>query len=467
MRGSLANRSDTTPAVLARQVSKCFSLRHNPATSIKQRALGLWHAEHREHVEPFWALRDVSLSIAPGEAVALVGRNGSGKSTFLKMLAGTISPTSGGLYVREGARIGTMIELGIGFHPELTAIENVQLNAAIHGLSTDDIAALMPAVVEYSGLANFMDVPLKNYSSGMYMRLGFAVVANLKPDLMLIDEVFAVGDVDFQRRCMATMQAARDRGCTLLFVSHSTAAVREVCNRVVVFEAGQVVFDGDMDEGLTCYAQLMAADTSSVLPGAESRPRPMAPAERPHRLAMRAPWDALGPWAAAFLARQGLVPANFFLDVGCGSLPVALHVLPGMAPGHYWGLDTDRQLFDAGVRLELAANGVLADRGHFVITPDFDLSSCPYGIDIALAHSCARRYDADTFRQALAAAMGQLAPDGRLFLAIPVDAPAHLDAARLLSERSGSPLVQVEDADHPAGDAVYVMVRPQPAGDLA
>ena len=141
-----------------------------------------------------------------GEAVGLVGRNGSGKSTFLKLVAGIHRPTSGRLLVARGARIASMIELGVGFHPELTGRENVFLNAAIHGLSRSEIEAIYGAIVEYSGLEHFIDVPIKNYSSGMHMRLGFAIAANLDPDILLLDEIFAVGDADFQQRCIATVQ---------------------------------------------------------------------------------------------------------------------------------------------------------------------------------------------------------------------------------------------------------------------
>jgi ABC-type polysaccharide/polyol phosphate transport system ATPase subunit len=263
----LPSTSSAPPQVLeARGLSKRFLLRHNRTGSVKERFLGVFHASHRERVEEFWALRDVSLRINAGEAVAIVGRNGSGKSTFLRLVAGIHRPTSGFLAVRRGARVGTMIELGVGFHPELTGRENVFLNAAVHGLSRQEIESIYQPIVEYSGLSAFMDVPLKNYSSGMHMRLGFAVAANLEPDFLLLDEVFAVGDEAFQQQCMQTMQRFRDEGRTILFVSHSPTSVRSVCERVCVLHRGRLVFDGSVDAGLDEYHRIVAIESTPPTP---------------------------------------------------------------------------------------------------------------------------------------------------------------------------------------------------------
>ncbi len=252
------------PAIVADELSKCFFLRHNRAGELKVRFLGLFHKHKREQIEEFWALRGVSTAIGHGEAVGVVGRNGSGKSTFLKLIAGLHRPTSGRLLVSRGARIGTMIELGVGFHGELTGRENVFLNASIQGLSNADTEALYPHIVAYSGLEHFMDVPLKNYSSGMHMRLGFAIAANLDPDMLLLDEIFAVGDAEFQQQCMRTMTECRQRGKTILFVSHSAEAVRKICSRVLVLEHGQLLFDGGVTEGLDFYASLLAGSDHAL-----------------------------------------------------------------------------------------------------------------------------------------------------------------------------------------------------------
>lgn len=242
----------------AQQVSKRFYLRHNRSNDLKVRFLAMFHERHREVVEEFWALRDVSLTIRRGEAVGVVGRNGSGKSTLLKLVAGLNLPTAGRMMVAAHSRIGTMIELGVGFHPELSGEENVYLNASIYGLNRTEISRLYPKVVAYSGLEHFMDTPLKSYSTGMKMRLGFAVAANLSPDILLLDEIFAVGDAEFQRQCFETMEDFRKQGKTILFVSHTATAIRKMCDRVCVLDQGRLQFDGGVEEGLAFYADLTA-----------------------------------------------------------------------------------------------------------------------------------------------------------------------------------------------------------------
>jgi ABC-2 type transport system ATP-binding protein len=245
------------PVIEAQSVSKQFLLKHNASAELKVRFLSLLHPDRRQSVEEFWALKGVSLRIDHGEAIGLVGRNGSGKSTFLKLIAGIYRPTSGRLLVARAARIGSMIELGVGFHPELTGRENVFLSASLCGLSRKQIERIYDAVVEYSGLDHFIDVPIKNYSSGMHMRLGFAIAANLDPDILLLDEIFAVGDADFQRRCTATVKEFVAQGKTIIFVSHAPLAIRTICRRVCVLEQGQLAFDGGLDEGLAFYDQLL------------------------------------------------------------------------------------------------------------------------------------------------------------------------------------------------------------------
>lgn len=250
----------------ARHVAKKFLLRHDSAVELKVRFLQLLHGKLRQPAEEFWALKGVSLQIRHGEAVALVGRNGSGKSTFLKLVAAIYPPTVGEMLVARDARIGSLIELGVGFHPELTGRENVFLNASIHGLHRAEIESIYGEVVRYSELEHFMDVPLKNYSSGMHMRLGFAIAAHLKPDILLLDEIFAVGDADFQERCMGTIRRFLDEGKTIIFVSHAASAVRAICRRVCVLEHGELVFDGGVDEGLTFYEHIVSQKAAPPSP---------------------------------------------------------------------------------------------------------------------------------------------------------------------------------------------------------
>lgn len=254
----MPSRSDAV-VIRAEGVSKRFYLHHNRTGSLKERFLGLFHAQHRTATTDFWALRDVSLQIAAGESVGLVGRNGSGKSTLLKLIAGIYRPTAGRLLVRRDARIGSLIELGVGFHPELTGRENVYLNASIYGLEREDVDGIYDAVVDYAEIGPFMDEPIKNYSSGMVVRLAFAIAVHLDADVLLLDEIFAVGDAEFQRKCEGTMRQFMAQGKTILFVSHSAESVRHVCRRVCVLSKGALVFDGDVDEGLELYDRLASA----------------------------------------------------------------------------------------------------------------------------------------------------------------------------------------------------------------
>ncbi len=245
--------------IRAEHVSKRFFLHHNRTGSLKERFLGLFHDQHRMERREFWALHDVSFEIRAGEAVGLVGRNGSGKSTLLKLIAGIYRPTAGRLLVRRGSRIGSMIELGVGFHPELTGRENVYMNASIYGLERREVDSIYDAVVDYAEIGPFMDEPIKNYSSGMVVRLAFAIAVHLDADVLLLDEIFAVGDVEFQQKCVRTMEQFLGRGKTVLFVSHAAEAVRNVCHRVCALNKGELVFDGGVDEGLAVYQEIALA----------------------------------------------------------------------------------------------------------------------------------------------------------------------------------------------------------------
>jgi ABC-2 type transport system ATP-binding protein len=246
----------TETLIRAERVSKRFLLHHNYAPSIKARVIGAVHRRQRQISEDFWALRDVDLVVSRGESVGLVGRNGSGKSTLLKLIAGIYRPTSGRLLVRRDVRIGTMIELGVGFNVELSGRDNVYLNASVYGLARAEVDRIYDAVVDYAELEPFMDEPIKNYSSGMIVRLAFAVAAHLDPEVLLLDEIFAVGDAPFQEKCRKTMQQFVGQGRTILFVSHTAQSVQEMCGRVCVLNHGVKVFDGETAEGLAVYDNL-------------------------------------------------------------------------------------------------------------------------------------------------------------------------------------------------------------------
>jgi len=203
-----------------------------------------------------WALNDVSFEIRPGEAVGIVGRNGSGKSTLLKLLAGIIPPHSG--TVEAGGSVASMLELGAGFHPDFTGRENVYMNGAIHGLSDREISRRIDDIVDFAGIPDFIDMPVRTYSSGMQMRLAFAVAAHVDPDIMLLDEVLAVGDEAFQRKCMSRIFEFRRGGGTLVFVSHDSHAVEHVCSRAILIDNGRVLMDGTPPEVMERYHRMLA-----------------------------------------------------------------------------------------------------------------------------------------------------------------------------------------------------------------
>jgi len=232
--------------------SRRFRVYPQPTRTLKDVVV----ARNRARGQDIWALRDVSVRVEPGEAIGLVGRNGSGKTTLLRLVAGIISPTSGRVDV-EG-RVGSLLELGAGFHPEFTGRENVYLNGAILGLKRRAIREHMDEIVAFSELERFIDLPVRTYSSGMVMRLGFAVAAHLQSDVLLLDEVFAVGDEEFQRKCFGKVFELKQRGATIVFVSHDASAVQRLCERAVLLREGKVEVDGAVRDAIARYHRLLA-----------------------------------------------------------------------------------------------------------------------------------------------------------------------------------------------------------------
>jgi lipopolysaccharide transport system ATP-binding protein len=206
-----------------------------------------------------WALRDVSFSIAPGEAVGIIGRNGAGKSTLLKLLSRITKPTEGRALLR--GRVGTLLEVGTGFHPELTGRENIFLSGMILGMSHAEVARKFDEMVAFAEIEKFLDTPVKRYSSGMYVRLAFAVAAFLEPEILILDEVLAVGDAGFQRRSLSRLgDISQGHGRTVLFVSHNLQAIRAFCRRAIVLEGGRMTFDGSAEEGISKYLRSVGSD---------------------------------------------------------------------------------------------------------------------------------------------------------------------------------------------------------------
>ena len=242
-------------------LAKRYEMYSQPSDRLKQMILPrlrrVVRRTPRAYFKEFWALRGVSFDVFHGETVGIVGRNGSGKSTLLQMICGTIRPTLGNLVV--DGRISALLELGAGFNPEFTGRENVLLSGLVYGISDAGIRAKYDEILDFSGIGEFIDQPVKTYSSGMYVRLAFAVAISISPDILVVDEALAVGDEAFQRKCLARIEAIRDAGATVLFVSHSAGTVVELCDRAILLDQGEMLMQGTPKEVVTTYQKLLYA----------------------------------------------------------------------------------------------------------------------------------------------------------------------------------------------------------------
>lgn len=218
------------------------------------------------HIQPsdvIWALKDISFEVKRGEAIGIIGRNGAGKSTLLKILSRITEPTTG--QARIYGRVGSLLEVGTGFHPDLTGRENVYLNGTILGMKKREIDRRFDEIVDFSGVEKFLDTPVKRYSSGMRVRLAFSVAAHLEPEILIVDEVLAVGDAEFQKQCLGKMDEVADSGRTVLFVSHNMAAVGQLCDRCITLQGGGVHFDGGVKEGIEAYFKSIGRANSAAI----------------------------------------------------------------------------------------------------------------------------------------------------------------------------------------------------------
>ena len=286
----------TAPAIAIRGVSKHYrlgqsqapylTLRESLTDLVRRRARGARQGDGADR--GVWALRDVSFEIPAGEAVGLIGRNGAGKSTLLKVLSRITDPTSGEVELR--GRVGSLLEVGTGFHPELSGRENIYLNGAILGMRRTEIDRKFAQIVEFAEVERFLDTPVKRFSSGMYMRLAFAVAAHLEPEILLVDEVLAVGDAAFQRKCLGQMHDVASQGRTVVFVSHNMAAIRSLCERSVLLVDGGVSFDGATAECISRYlADVRRSDATEVDLAVAPRPGSVADSFRFQQLGLRSP----------------------------------------------------------------------------------------------------------------------------------------------------------------------------------
>ena len=235
--------------IIVENVYKTFNIYMDKANSLKEKLL-FWNRNKREKRE---VLKNINLTINDGEAVALIGVNGSGKSTLLKLMTKIIYPNKG--KITTNGKLTSLLELGAGFHPDFTGRENIYFNASIFGLTRSDINARLDKIIEFSELGSYIDNPVRTYSSGMYMRLAFAIAINVDADILLVDEVLAVGDQHFQDKCIAKMKELKEEGKTMVFVTHSLGTVKEFCNRAVWLKDGEIKIDGNPEEVIEKYLE--------------------------------------------------------------------------------------------------------------------------------------------------------------------------------------------------------------------
>lgn len=233
--------------IIFENVNKSFYFQHQK--TLKELIQAVFRKE--KTLERIHALKNLSFTVKKGETIGIIGRNGAGKSTLLKLIAKVSVPTSG--HIEVNGKVAPLIELGAGFHPELTGKENIYLNGVILGLKEKKIKQKFDEIVDFAGIRKFLDVPIKHYSSGMYMRLAFSVAVFTDPEILLIDEIFAVGDLDFQKKCIKKMEEFKKKGVTIIFVSHEMETVKNFCTRVIYLKNGEVVFDGKPEEVVEKY----------------------------------------------------------------------------------------------------------------------------------------------------------------------------------------------------------------------
>jgi lipopolysaccharide transport system ATP-binding protein len=290
--------SSDAPAIVVEQVSKAFPVFKRPA----DRLLQMLSMGRGRFYEVFTALNGVSITLNRGETVGIVGPNGSGKSTLLQVIAGLLQPNAGRLQV--DGRTAALLELGAGFNPEFTGRENIHLNAAILGLDEREIEDRFDRIVEFSGLADFIDRPVNTYSSGMYVRLAFSVAISVDPDILIVDEALAVGDEGFQRKCLARIEAMRDAGTTILFVSHAMTLITQLCDRAILMDRGEILIDGEPKHVAANYYRLTYA------PGSE-RERIRAEIAAAEAHALEAPAGAAGEPAAPVAEIESALDETF------------------------------------------------------------------------------------------------------------------------------------------------------------
>ena len=324
------------PAISATNLGKCYQLYANPQDRLKQ----FLRRGKRQYFREFWALRDVSFTIMPGEVVGIVGRNGSGKSTLLQLVCGTLTPTTGEVTVK--GRIAALLELGAGFNPEFTGRENVLMSAAIMGLSPKEIAARFEEIVDFSGIRDFIDQPVKTYSSGMYVRLAFSVAINVDPDILVVDEALSVGDGEFSRKSFDRIMALKNAGKTILFCSHSMYQIEALCGRALWLNRGSLQMLDIATRVTVAYQTELNKDkepgTKTGAPAgapAESAPDTAAPQGGGHIVKIHGTSDGVGGTILAVVSQQSTVEitVEYAMDPGMPAPSVSLGIISAAGVG--------------------------------------------------------------------------------------------------------------------------------------
>jgi lipopolysaccharide transport system ATP-binding protein len=278
-------------------LSKRYEIYAQPADRLKQmilpRVQRAVHRPARNYFSAFWAVRNVGFDVRKGETVGIVGRNGSGKSTLLQMICGTLHPTLGTIAVN--GRVAALLELGAGFNPEFTGRESVRLSGLLYGLSEQELDARFDAILDFAGIGDFIDQPIKTYSSGMYVRLAFSVAINVAPDVLVVDEALSVGDEASQRKCFARIDAIRDAGATILFVSHATGTIIELCDRAILLDEGEMIADGSPKFVVSRYHKLLYAPADKAVAVREAIRRESLEGDVGAALPPIRPWKRCGP----------------------------------------------------------------------------------------------------------------------------------------------------------------------------
>lgn len=248
-------------AISIHHLSKSYAIGKQKEATLRNSLANIFKKKDTK-VDTFWALKDISFDVEEGEVIGIIGRNGAGKSTLLKVLSKITQPTTGRIEIN--GRVASLLEVGTGFHPELTGRENIYLNGTLLGMSRKEVADKLEEIVEFSGVRKFIDTPVKHYSSGMYVRLAFSVAAHLEPEILIIDEVLAVGDAEFQAKCLGKMKDVAGEGRTVIFVSHDLAAVENLCHKVIFLEEGKIVATGGTKEMIDLYMSSVKSQGLSI-----------------------------------------------------------------------------------------------------------------------------------------------------------------------------------------------------------